>query len=358
MHWLGNCTRHELMDASTPTEDSPSTNEPGDTKPAPRTGGALFRATKAYAEEDISRTWREFAATALVLTGAELTTWFAPYMVLQLVAGVVMGLTLVRLFIFYHDYLHGAIFRKSKAGDWAMFFTGLYMLNPPVIWKETHDYHHRNNAKITGAAIGSYPVATTRMWAMMKPEQRRNYALTRHPAIITMGYFTLFTVGMCIAPFVREPRKYWDSGLALVVHFGTLVAVGLAFGLDAAFFGILLPFFIAFAAGAYLFYAQHNFPGIVLRDRTKWDYTHAALKSSSMFDMSPVMHWFTGNIGYHHVHHLNHRIPFYRLPEAMAGVPELQHPTRTSWHPRDIMACLRLKLWDKSKGEMVPFPDY
>ena len=76
-----------------------------------------------------------------------------------------------------------------------------------------------------------------------------------------------------------------------------------------------------------------------------------------MFDMGPVGHWLTGNIGYHHVHHLNHRIPFYRLPEAMAAIPELQNPGRTSWHPREVMGCLRLALWDPEQERMLSFKE-
>jgi omega-6 fatty acid desaturase (delta-12 desaturase) len=73
-------------------------------------------------------------------------------------------------------------------------------------------------------------------------------------------------------------------------------------------------------------------------------------------DSSKIMHWFTGNIGYHHVHHLNARIPFYRLPEAMAAIPELQMPGRTSLHPAEIYRCLQLKLWDAERKRMVGFP--
>lgn len=87
----------------------------------------------------------------------------------------------------------------------------------------------------------------------------------------------------------------------------------------------------------------------------EWTYYRAALESSSYLKMGRVMSWFLGNIGYHHVHHLNRLIPFYRLPEAMAATPELQHPTVTSLHPRDILACLRLNLWDEDAGRMVSY---
>jgi omega-6 fatty acid desaturase (delta-12 desaturase) len=109
------------------------------------------------------------------------------------------------------------------------------------------------------------------------------------------------------------------------------------------------------AFGAYLFYAQHNFPAVELRDEAEWSYVHAALHSSSFIRMGRLMRWFTGNIGYHHVHHLNARIPFYRLPEAMAGIAELQSPRDTSLALRDVAACLRLKLWDRDQNRLVPF---
>jgi acyl-lipid omega-6 desaturase (Delta-12 desaturase) len=65
------------------------------------------------------------------------------------------------------------------------------------------------------------------------------------------------------------------------------------------------------------------------------------------------MAWFTGNIGYHHIHHLNARIPFYRLPEVMKKLPELQRPKRTSLDPRDIARCLSLKVWDAGSQRMT-----
>jgi omega-6 fatty acid desaturase (delta-12 desaturase) len=120
---------------------------------------------------------------------------------------------------------------------------------------------------------------------------------------------------------------------------------------------LVIPLAVTHGMGTYLFYAQHNFPDMNLKSRREWDYTHAALRSSSMFDMPPLMHWLTGNIGYHHVHHLNHRIPFYRLPEAMASVPELQNPGRTSWRLRDVKACLDLAVWDPDRGRMLTYAE-
>jgi omega-6 fatty acid desaturase (delta-12 desaturase) len=109
------------------------------------------------------------------------------------------------------------------------------------------------------------------------------------------------------------------------------------------------------ALGSYLFYAQHNFPSARLDEGSAWDYATAALAGSSNIPMGPLMRWFTGNIAYHHVHHLNARIPFYRLPEAMAGLEELQSPGVTTLSPKGIYHCLRLKLWDADRQHLVNF---
>ena len=124
-------------------------------------------------------------------------------------------------------------------------------------------------------------------------------------------------------------------------------------GVSTLFLAFLIPYFIGCAIGSYLFYAQHNFPSVSFRDNAGWTYEKAALESSSFMRMGPLMSWFTANIGYHHIHHLNARIPFYRLPEAKAGIPELQSPKVTSLHPVEIFRCLRLKVWDVEAQRMV-----
>jgi omega-6 fatty acid desaturase (delta-12 desaturase) len=135
------------------------------------------------------------------------------------------------------------------------------------------------------------------------------------------------------------------------VVLGTLLLVFL--GIEALLLTMLVPFFIAMAIGSYLFYAQHNFPDVSFSDNAGWTYEKAALTSSSYMQMNGVMAWFTANIGYHHVHHLNSRIPFYRLPEVMKALPEMQEVKTTSLHPVDIWRCLRLKVWDVDQQRMV-----
>ncbi len=336
-----------------------SGTKPGAAAPAasePRSEKDLILATKPFAVEDRGRSWwyllSTFAVLGALLAGAVL----APYAALRFVAAVLAGLTIVRVFIIYHDVMHGAMLRGSFAARALLYPYALLVMTPPLVWRETHNYHHAHTAKIVGSHVGSYAMTTPQLWARMTPRARLMYRIVRHPVTILFGYFTIFMYGMCLSPLLRSPRKAWDSGLSLVASLGLGAVLVATVGWATFFYAYFLPVAVATASGAYLFYAQHNFPGVNVQRRDRWSYARAALESSSFMKTGPVMGWFTGNIGYHHVHHLNPQIPFYRLPEAMAAIPELQTPPVTSLSPRDVVACFKLKLWDPDAGKMVGYP--
>jgi omega-6 fatty acid desaturase (delta-12 desaturase) len=322
-----------------------------------RTGKDLIKASKEFADEDRARTWRlllgTFLAQGLTLAYIALVPWWQA----AVLGSIVSGLISVRLFIFFHDYCHGAIFRGSKLGDAVMTVVGWTTMTVPSVWTETHNYHHRNNAKMVGSSIGSYPTVSLGMYKALSDVDRRNLRLVRSPWSMLFGLFTTFVIGMCVLPWRRSPEAHRLAPVAGVVWWSVLALMAVALGPLKAFLLMLLPAFVWSSVGSYLFYAQHNYPGAELRGRRDWDYTHAALRCSSYFEMSPLMHWFTGNIGYHHVHHLNHNIPFYRLPEAMAGMPELQDPGRTSWAWHDVKACLDCAVWDPEQGRLISFAE-
>jgi omega-6 fatty acid desaturase (delta-12 desaturase) len=320
-----------------------------------REGSELIRASRAFAQEDARRTWQLFAITLLTSGALFAASLFEAFGPLRWVFAIVQGLVIVRVFIFFHDALHGAIFRKDKLGHALMSIYGVFVLTPVIVWKDSHNYHHAHTSKLVGSSIGSYPIVTKRMYAMMTPTQRLMYRFIRHWATILFGYVFMFLIGMVIQPLVKQPKRYWSAALVLVGHYAILAALVMTMGWETAIVAYLAPVFVACAAGSYLFYAQHTFEGVELRDRRGWEYTAAALRSSSMMDMSPLMHWFTGNIGYHHVHHLNSMIPFYRLPEAMDAIPELQSPRRTSLALREIWHCLNIHVWDPAQQRMISF---
>jgi len=321
-----------------------------------RSGAALLAAARPFAREIPFWSWFHTLSTLSLLAIAITAAARAPHWALRLAASAVAGLLVVRGFILYHDHKHGALLKRSRAARLLFDAYGIFVLTPSNVWTQTHNYHHAHTAKMVGSHVGSFPTLTTAIYAKLTPREQMAYRMARHPATVLFGYLTVFLYGMCLASFYRSPRKCWDSALALVLHAVLLGCVGYFAGPDVLFFALVLPFFIAFALGGYLFYAQHNFEGMHLQGRHEWEYTRAALESSSYMELGPVMRWFTGNIGYHHVHHLNQAIPFYRLPEAMAAIPELQNPGKTSLTPREVARCFSLKLWDTEQGRMVGFP--
>jgi omega-6 fatty acid desaturase (delta-12 desaturase) len=320
-----------------------------------RRGKELIDATRPFGVDSSRRSWAHLATAVVLMVLFELAAG-AAWWPLRLLGSVGAGLLVVRMFVIYHDFMHGAVLRGSAPARAILYAFGLLVLVPPRIWRDSHNYHHAHTAKIVGSGIGSFPMVTTDMWRRMPRRARLHYMAARHPLTILFGYVPVFMFGMCLSSLLRAPRKYWDSAVALALNWVLTMAIGEIWGASALVHAFLLPLAIACAVGGYLFYAQHNFPGIHVQPRQSWSYVDAALESSSYMPMGPLMAWVTGNIGFHHVHHLNPSIPFYRLPEAMRAVPELQHPGTTRLSPKAILACLSLKLWDANRGKMVGFP--
>ena len=320
-------------------------------------GKELILATKPFAKEIRSKSWFYALSTILFIGLALAATILVPFFSVKIIFSLIAGLLMVRMFIIYHDHQHHSILTHSKLANFIMTVFGFYILSPTSIWKRSHDHHHNNNSKLFSASIGSYPIVTKKKYEEMNGRQKFEYLAIRHPLTIALGYFSMFIFGMCIASFVSNPRKHYDSLIALIIHITISVLLFIFVGWQIWFCLFFLPFVIAFAMGAYLFYAQHNFPGVTFSDNKEWAYEKAAMESSSYMVMNPVMAWLTGNIGYHHIHHLNSKIPFYRLPEVMAHIKELQSCKRTSLKIKEVIACLRLKIWDQDKRKMIGLKD-
>ncbi len=321
------------------------------------TGKELILATKPFAKEVRWKSWYYTLSGFILLIASILGTYYVPIIWGKLLSSVFAGIMLSRVFIIFHDFQHHAILQKSKIANVMFTIFGFYMITPPSIWKRSHDHHHNNNAKLYAASIGSYPLMTKKKFLEASKSERFQYLSVRHPLNMFFAYFTTFQFGMCIQSFLSNPRRHWDSIVTLILHYVIAVLLIVFFGWSTWFLAFFLPFFLSHMLGSYLFYAQHNFPEAVYRNNVDWNYSNAALESSSYMAMGPIWNWITANIGYHHIHHLNSRIPFYRLPEAMASVPELQNVPSTSLKPSDIIKCLRLKVWDPEQNKMIGFAE-
>lgn len=311
--------------------------------------------SRQFATESRWLSWWHLATTLILVVSLLSIIYVYDGFWLQLACSWLLGLTAVRVFILYHDYMHGAIFRGSLVAHAILMTCGHLLLTPPTVWRRSHDHHHHHNSKLHGTSIGSFPVMTRDRYQGSTWSERVAYRISRSPFLIFFSYATVFLYGMCIGPFLNSPRKNWSAAVSVIVHFGTMGLLYYNFGLETVLFAFVIPAFIAMLIGAYLFYIQHNFPESFMHTHKDWTYADAAMNSSSFLESGPLLGWFLGNIGYHHVHHLNSKIPFYRLPEAMAALPKLQNPGKTSFAVRDIYACLRLKLWDPELKKLVPF---
>jgi omega-6 fatty acid desaturase (delta-12 desaturase) len=318
-----------------------------------RTGKEIILATKPYAADFPVRSWAYLLSTAFLLTGALAGTLWNFDLAAKIVCSFLAGLLYLRFFVIYHDQQHGALLPHSRVAEVLMGVFGILILSPSSVWRSSHNHHHNHNSKLRGSHIGSFPIMTREQYLKAARTTRLGYLFMRHPLTILFGYFFVFLYGMCLYPGVTKIRQHYDGLLAFLVHLALAVTVTCLFGWPTLLLIIVFPQFIARAIGSYLFYAQHNFPTVTFSDKAGWTYDKAALESSSFMTAGPLVAWFTANIGYHHVHHLNPHIPFYRLPEVVAAIPELQSPKTTSLRPREILRCLRLKVWDPEAQRMV-----
>lgn len=316
-------------------------------------GKQLILATKPFAKENRAKSWYYTISTLLILITLLFGTVFNFHWILKVICSVGAGLVIVRMFVIYHDHQHKAILDKSLLAKIIFTLFGFYVLAPSGIWSASHDYHHKNNSKLFSASIGSFPIYTKQKFEKCTPSDKFHYLFIRHPLTILFGYIFAFMYGMCIKSIINRFSKNIDSLLALVLHITYQVLVFYFLGWHTWILLCAIPHFISGAMGSYMFYAQHNFPTVKFVGNEDWTYEGAALDSSSYMPLNPFMHWVTANIGYHHIHHMNSRIPFYRLPEVWDAIPEMRSAKTTSLSPKDILACLKLKVWDFENQKMV-----
>lgn len=318
-----------------------------------RTGKELILATKEFAHEITWKSWWHTISTLLLLIGSIAGTMWFDAILARIACSIAAAMLLSRFFIIFHDFQHHTILNRSKLANAIFTVFGVYMVTPPSIWKRSHDHHHKNNSKLFSASIGSYPIMTKLKFMDASKSERFQYLAARHPLTMMLSYFTMFLYGMCLQSFISSPKRHWDSLMTLLLHVGIAVFLFVEFGWLTWMLTFFLPFFLSHMLGAYLFYAQHNFPGVTFRTNKEWNYAQAALESSSFMKLNPFLQWVTANIGFHHIHHLNARIPFYRLPEAMKAMPELQQVTVTTLSIGDMISCLKLKVWDHEANRMI-----
>ncbi len=266
---------------------------------------------------------------------------------------------LVRIFIIQHDCGHHAFFRSRRANDLVGMACSLLTLTPYPSWRRQHAGHHGIwndlDRRQSGADIYS-SCLTVAEYASLGPWARRWYRFTRHPLVANVLLPPLVFILLYRLPF-DMPRSWRRE--RLMVHATTLALAATIGGL-----GMLLGFgrlaavqvpitVLAAIAGVWLFSVQHRGDRTVWARHDAWDATSAALRSSTYLMLPKILQWFTGNIGFHHVHHLNPRVPNYRLQACHECIEDRCDVPRLSF--RDGLRALRLSLWDEERARMVTF---
>jgi len=265
---------------------------------------------------------------------------------------------LTRLFIIQHDCGHGCFFRTPRANHAVGFALGVLTLTPYQYWRRTHALHHAGSGDLDRRDFGEIHTLTVREYQALSRWRRLGYRLYRNMFVmLVIGPFWQFVVKHRLpldAPrdWKREWRSVMGTNLAIA---GVLTLFALTLGLGR-FALVHLPILvIGGALGVWLFYVQHQFEDTYWEEHPEWDFHRAGIDGSSFLDLPPVLHWFTGNIGYHHIHHLSSRIPNYSLRRCMEENPELGAVTRLSL--LDGLRCGRLKLWDEESRRLVGFSE-
>ncbi|MEK4563896.1 fatty acid desaturase [Alkalihalobacillus sp. FSL R5-0424] len=261
---------------------------------------------------------------------------------------------LIRIFIIFHDCCHGSFFKNKQVNHILGTLTGVLTLFPYLQWKRDHSIHHATSSNLDKRGTGDIWVMTISEYQAASKREKLMYRLYRNPLVMFgLGPVYLFLLKNRFnrkeAPRKERINTYVTNLCIVLLATVTFLLVGWQ-----AFLMIQLPiFFISGMLGIWLFYVQHTFEDTYFEEDENWDYVKAAVEGSSYYKLPPLLQWLTGNIGYHHVHHLSPRIPNYKLAEAHNKTEQLKNiPTITL---RTSLTSLKFRLWDTEEKRFVGY---
>jgi omega-6 fatty acid desaturase (delta-12 desaturase) len=258
---------------------------------------------------------------------------------------------MVRSFIIFHDCCHASFFKTVTANDRLGLVLGVFMLTPYYSWKHDHAVHHATAGDLDRRGVGDVYTMTVEEYLAMPWYKQVGYRVMRNPLIMfTIGSFLVFTVTHRFwgpGAGKRERNSVIWTNIALAAVIGWLI---LEIGWQAFLLVEIPILLIATSAGVWLFYVQHNFTPSYWERHASWDFFTACMQGSSFYKLPKVLQWFTGNIGFHHIHHLSPKIPNYKLEQCLRENPVFQVEPLTI---RKSLKSLFYRLWDEKEKMLV-----
>lgn len=267
---------------------------------------------------------------------------------------ILAGAFLVRTFIIFHDCTHGSFFKSSRANDILGFITGVLTFTPYHHWRWQHTIHHSTAGDLDRRGMGDVWTLTVREYLEASRGKRLAYRLARNPFVLFVlaPMFLFLVLNRFPSPDAKKRERLWIHATNLAIILLALILL-FVFGIKAYLIIQLTILLVASTAGVWLFYVQHQFEDVSWERHKDWDFSQAALQGSSFYKLPKILQWFSGNIGFHHIHHLSPRIPNYRLERAHKSEPLFQNVQPLTL--RKSLKSFTFRLWDEGRRRLVSF---
>ncbi|HEX4969567.1 MAG TPA: fatty acid desaturase [Steroidobacteraceae bacterium] len=292
--------------------------------------------------------------------GPYVLLWYAMYRVheislwLTVPLAIVSAAFLVRIFIIFHDCTHGSYFRSRRANDVVGFIAGALTFTPYQHWRWEHALHHSSAGDLDRRGTGDIWTMTVQEYLSASPRRRLNYRLARNPLVLfVLAPLFVFVVKQRFASAKADKRRRSSVWKLNWVLLGLAALLSWVFGIAPYLLIQSIVMTIAGGIGLWLFYVQHQFEGVYWERSGSWDYTTAALRGSSYYKLPKVLQWLSGNIGFHHIHHLSPRIPNYNLQRCHESDRLFQEVTTVTLI--SSLRSLRLRFWDEQRRKLVGY---
>jgi acyl-lipid omega-6 desaturase (Delta-12 desaturase) len=310
----------------------------------------------------------EYARPRLARSMLGITTSVMPYLALAALMYLMLNVSywltlllavpaagfLVRTFVVFHDCAHGSFMPSKRANATVGRVLGLFVLSPFRRWRHDHAVHHASSGDLERRGVGDIVTLTVSEYQARSNTGRLGYRALRSPLVMFgLGPVIAMIIGPRIATRSQRPRmrhSVLGTDLVLVAAAGTICWL---IGWESFLLVWLPAAMLAGSVGIWLFYVQHQFEDAYWQNGAEWSYADAALRGSSYLKLPRLLQFFTGNIGLHHVHHLNARIPNYNLQRAHDENPIFHNVPTLSLY--DGLRAVKLKLWDEESGKLVTF---